>query len=83
MLALHGLALSLRLNQKRLVAPGGCYVLIGLTRLRSGHAVAAYISNDVAFFDPNFGEFYFPGNAAVDANWGYNKSFVDWFLSYW
>ncbi len=36
------------------------YLMIGIMGKEGGHAMAAFIGrNDVAFFDPNFGEFYF------------------------
>ncbi|MDB9708022.1 YopT-type cysteine protease domain-containing protein [Planktotalea frisia] len=41
----------------------GHYVMIGIYGPGGGHAMAAWIANDVAFFDPNFGEFYFANKA--------------------
>jgi YopT peptidase len=38
-----------------------------------GHAMAAYVGSDVAFFDPNFGEFWFPTQ----------RKFYDFFLNFW
>lgn len=37
-----------------------------------GHAMAAWVGHDVCFFDPNFGEFYFPDKHA----------FVNWFPTF-
>lgn len=83
--AYTGLMLALRLNYKTLNAPGGCYVLIGATRQNGrGHAMAAFVSkDDIAFFDPNFGEFYFPRGTGNTGNTGYIQGFVDWFQYFW
>jgi hypothetical protein len=40
---------------------------------QSGHALAAFVDTDVAFFDPNYGEFYF----------GDRGAFLQWFGYYW
>ena len=54
---------------KNLHNGNGHYVKIGLHGNGGAHAMAAWIANDAAFFDPNFGEFYFPRKA----------DFIAWF----
>jgi hypothetical protein len=63
-------------------APGGCYRHIGIYGTNGAHAMCAWIGKDVAFFDPNFGEYYFADSAAF-VGWfptfikhaGYNKEY--------
>jgi hypothetical protein len=39
----------------------GTYKMIGIYGKNSGaHCMAAFVGTDAVFFDPNFGEFYFP-----------------------
>jgi YopT peptidase len=53
---------------------GGQYKKIGISGMAGAHAMAAWVAEDVCFFDPNFGEFWFPNGA----------SFVTWFSgSFW
>lgn len=47
----------------------GFYVMIGIHGSGGGHCMAAYIGEDICFFDPNFGEYWFPKRS----------DFVDWF----
>ena len=49
----------------------GYYVMIGIHGKSGGHCMAAYVGQDVCFFDPNFGEYWFPQRA----------NFVKWFTS--
>ncbi|MBL6454716.1 YopT-type cysteine protease domain-containing protein [Belnapia sp. T6] len=52
----------------------GQYKKIGISGKAGAHAMAAWVAEDVCFFDPNFGEYWFP-NAA---------NFVTWFAgSFW
>lgn len=76
-----GFIMALRLNRRTLLSPGGSYALIGVKshRRRSGHTMAAFIGQDVSFFDPNYGEFYFPPTGGVT----HNQPFVDWFTNFW
>lgn len=68
-----GRRLGRRLNEKQLVSKGsGSYVMINIMG-NGGHAMAAYVGSDVAFFDPNFGEFWFPSQ----------KKFYEFFLNFW
>ena len=46
----------------------GNYALIGIYG-KEGHTMAAWVGQEVCFFDPNFGEFYFPDK----------HSFISWF----
>lgn len=58
-----------------LVAPPlvtGYYVMIGIHGKSGGHCMAAFVGQDVCFFDPNFGEYWFPKRA----------DFVRWFTSH-
>lgn len=57
-----GQNLAATLQPKYLNAKGGSYVLISVLG-NGGHAMAAFVGEDVAFFDPNFGEFWFPTTA--------------------
>ena len=50
----------------------GHYAMIGIYGPGGAHAMAAWIANDVAFFDPNFGEFYFSDKDA----------FISWFPTF-
>lgn len=50
----------------------GTYRMIGIYG-DGGHCMCAYVGQDVAFFDPNFGEFWFEKRADF-ANW-WGKSF--------
>jgi hypothetical protein len=47
----------------------GTYRTIGIWGPNGGHAMAAWVAQDVAFFDPNFGEFWFEKKA----------DFIKWF----
>ncbi|WNZ56521.1 YopT-type cysteine protease domain-containing protein [Microbulbifer sp. MKSA007] len=52
----------------------GCYKKIGLDGTFAGHAMAAWVAQDITFFDPNFGEFWFESR----------NSFFNWFTqSFW
>ncbi|QFT53062.1 YopT-type cysteine protease domain-containing protein [Microbulbifer sp. THAF38] len=52
----------------------GCYKKISLDGTFSGHTMSAWVAQDIAFFDPNFGEFWFESRA----------SFFNWFTqSFW
>ncbi|WP_444932365.1 YopT-type cysteine protease domain-containing protein [Microbulbifer sp. SSSA002] len=50
----------------------GTYKKIGIEGKMGGHAMAAWVAEDVAFFDPNFGEFWFP-TADEFRNWFINS----------
>lgn len=61
------------LNEDWLASKGsGSYVLISIMG-NGGHAMAAYIGNDISFFDPNYGEFWFPTHL----------QFFDFFMGFW
>ncbi len=47
----------------------GSYRTIGIWGPGGGHAMAAWVAQDVAFFDPNFGEFWFEKRADFVAWW--------------
>ncbi|MBU6954719.1 YopT-type cysteine protease domain-containing protein [Hahella sp. HN01] len=49
------------------------YKMIGIAGPNFAHAVAAWSDTDVTFFDPNFGEFWFPTTNA----------FQGWFPRFW
>lgn len=74
----HGLGpktaqvLGATLQQKYMNTKGGAYVLISVLG-DGGHAMAAYVGQDIAFFDPNFGEFWFPSHL----------DFYRFFLDFW
>ena len=51
----------------------GSYKMIGITGPRFAHAMAAWSDQDVSFFDPNFGEFWFARPADFHA----------WFPLFW
>ena len=79
-----GRTLAQRLSPTDLFSPGGCYVLISvMSGPRTGHAMAAFVGQDIAFFDPNFGEYYFPPSGAGNQNGVFNQAFLDWFMYYW
>ena len=67
-----GLKLAATLQRKSLVTLGGAYALISIMG-NGGHAMAAFVGEDVAFFDPNFGEFWFPSD----------RDFRGFFGSFW
>lgn len=50
----------------------GHYQKIGAAGKGGAHSMAAWVANDVCFFDPNFGEFWFETKDA----------FKDWFTNY-
>ncbi len=52
---------------------GGCYRMISFKGTGGGHVVAAWVAEDVAFFDSNFGEFWFEKPA----------NFAKWFPMFW
>lgn len=54
-------------------APGGCYRMISFTSSTVSHVTCAWVQRDIAFFDPNYGEFWFENK----------KSFVQWFSLFW
>ena len=58
--------------QKDLYTCCNNYALVGISGHISGHTLAAWVGNDVCFFDPNFGEFYFH----------HRQSFLNWFPIY-
>jgi len=51
----------------------GSYKMVGITGPRFAHAMAAWSDQDVSFFDPNFGEFWFARPADFHA----------WFPLFW
>ena len=73
-----GYCLANRLRESFLNAKGGSYVLIVIKGSYQnepvGHAMSAFVGEtDIAFFDPNFGEFWFPTK----------DDFTAWFRGYW
>jgi YopT peptidase len=54
-------------NSSKLIT--GYYMMIGIQGSGGGHCMAAYVGEDICFFDPNFGEFWFPKR----------QDFVGWF----
>ncbi|WP_157953842.1 YopT-type cysteine protease domain-containing protein [Microbulbifer sp. A4B17] len=50
----------------------GSYKKIGISGKVGAHAMAAWVAEDVLFFDPNFGEFWFPTKNAF-RNWFVNS----------
>ena len=64
--------LASRFQESWLCSKGGSYILISIMG-NGGHAMAAYVGQDVAFFDPNFGEYWFPSI----------NEFYPWFLKFW
>lgn len=67
-----GYRLADALSEKKMVSRGGSYVIISIMG-DGGHAMAAFIGSDISFFDPNFGEFWFPNHAKFKA----------WFIQFW
>lgn len=67
-----GHQLASRFQESWLNARGGSYILISIMG-NGGHAMAAYVGKDIAFFDPNFGEFWFPSI----------NEFYSWFKGFW
>jgi YopT peptidase len=68
-----GQNLAAALHPHALCSKGDVYVLISIMG-DGGHALAAYVgSQDVAFFDPNFGEYWLPNQQA----------FRGWFAKFW
>lgn len=53
--------------------PGGCYRMISLTSDTISHVVCAWVHKDIAYFDPNYGEFWFEKK----------DKFIGWFDKYW
>ena len=51
----------------------GCYKIIGINGPQSTHAIAAWSDDDVSFFDPNFGEYWF----------AQPQDFVSWLPFFW
>lgn len=49
----------------------GCYKKISFEGVMAAHTMAAWVAQDIAFFDPNFGEFWFESR----------NSFFNWFTS--
>lgn len=45
----------------------GCYKKLGLSGMGGAHAMALWVAQDVVFFDPNFGEFWFASPARFRA----------------
>jgi len=69
-----GYLLGSYLNEDWLASKGGgSYVLISIMGSGGGHAMAAYVGNDIAFFDPNYGEFWFPTH----------QQFYEFFMAFW
>ena len=50
----------------------GSYRTIGIWGPGGGHAMAAWVAQDVAFFDPNYGEFWFENR----------QDFIKWFPTF-
>lgn len=70
---LNGFPLAYRLHENFLNSRGGSYALVSVIGPDGGHALAAWVGEDIAFFDPNFGEFWFPTH----------QNFQRWFVRYW
>lgn len=51
----------------------GSYRMVSFKGTKGGHVVAAWVAQDVAFFDSNFGEYWFEKS----------EQFVKWFPKYW
>lgn len=70
-----GIQLARRCSPKYMVTArtDGAYVLISILGKGGGHAMAAFVGSDIAFFDPNFGEFYLPDG----------KKFEGFFKDFW
>jgi hypothetical protein len=52
---------------------GGCYKAVHFRGEAGGHVCGAWAGQDVTYFDPNYGEFWFATAAA----------FRSWFIRYW
>lgn len=52
---------------------GGSYKFFRMSRTGEAHITVAWVAEDVAFFDPNYGEFWFETRAG----------FRNWFVEYW
>jgi YopT peptidase len=62
----------------------GTYRMLGVYGGDGSHCMCAYVGADVAYFDPNFGEFWFPKRDDFQKWFGeyfWPKSFYDWMLS--
>lgn len=62
----------------------GTYRMIGIYGGDGSHCMCAYVGQDVAFFDPNFGEYWFEKRADFERWFGeyfWPKSFYDWMMS--
>ena len=62
----------------------GTYRMIGIYGGDGSHCMCAFVGQDVAFFDPNFGEFWFEKRADFQKWFGeyfWPKSFYDWMLN--
>lgn len=62
----------------------GTYRMIGVYGGDGSHCMCAFVGTDVAYFDPNFGEFWFPKRDDFQKWYGdyfWPKSFYDWMLS--
>jgi hypothetical protein len=51
-----------RMTPQYLVTKSGCYIHLYIGG-NGAHSCAAWVGQDIAFFDPNFGEFYFSNHA--------------------
>ena len=56
-----------------LVKNPGCYKQLSFHRSGGGHATALWVGDDVTFFDPNYGEFWFE----------HKSNFKRWFELFW
>lgn len=68
-----GIELASRMQPKWMVTKSGTYAIINVLGDDGGHAMAAWIGEDIAFFDPNFGEFYFSNP----------RDFQNFFRTFW
>jgi len=62
----------------------GTYRMIGVYGGSGSHCMCAFIGTDAVYFDPNFGEFWFPKRSDFEKWFGeyfWPKSFYDWMLS--
>ncbi|MBL8849998.1 MAG: hypothetical protein JNG89_09945 [Planctomycetaceae bacterium] len=62
----------------------GTYRVIGIYGGDGSHCMCAYVGQDVAFFDPNFGEFWFEKRVDFQKWFGeyfWPKSFYDWMMN--
>ncbi|PVZ69770.1 YopT-type cysteine protease domain-containing protein [Pelagibaculum spongiae] len=69
----YSVATNAREMAMRLVENSGHYKQFSFRSPNQGHAVALWVDDDVTFFDPNFGEFWFPKK----------QSFALWFELFW